>query len=296
MNNKLAYFAKGTPVNAFNAAKVLTIAGVVIDGETVTINNPARSGSDVYEFAADVALSKTLSTNKVVDINTHTVKATGTLTIDTQPIAADTMTIGAKVYTFIANSAARTDGKIRVGTDLASAKLNIVAAINGTDTINTPNPKVSASAFVGDVCTLTALVGGVAGDAIGTTEVLTAVTNIFGATTLGSGADCTATNAALALIAAITALDTQGVGAVTGGAGVVTLTADVAGAAGNLIDIARVMANATFAGSATHLSGGINGVDAPVGTFMVDDTYMYICLDNNDDSGKHWRKVTLNAL
>jgi len=296
MNNRLAYFEKGTPVNAVNAGKALTIAGVVIDGETVTINNPAKAGSDVYEFLADTALSKTTVTNKAVDINSHVTKASGTLTIDTQPTATDTMTIGGKLYTFIANDAVRSNGKIRVGADLAGAKLAIVAAINGTDTFNTPNPKVSASAFASAICTLTALVGGVAGNAVATVETFTAGTNVFGAATLGSGADCSAANAATALIAAITASDTQGVGAVTGGSGVVTLSADVAGIDGNSISLAKAMANATFAGSATHLSGGVDGTESPLGTFMVDNTYLYVALGTNSNGSKNWRKIALSSL
>ena len=42
---------EGTPVNAVASQGTLTISGVAIDGETVTI------GSDVYEFCADAAQS-----------------------------------------------------------------------------------------------------------------------------------------------------------------------------------------------------------------------------------------------
>lgn len=295
MDKHMVFLKKGTPVNAVNASKVLTISGVVVDGETVTINNSNVIGTDVYEFLADVALTKTLPTNKVVDINSYVTRSTGTLTLDTQPTAGDTMTIGGKVYTFIAHGAVLSNGKIDVGTDLASAKVNVVAAINGTDTKNTPNPKASASAFAVNVCTITALVGGTVGDAVDTTETFTANGNVFGAPVLGSGADCSAANAVTALVAAITALDTQGVGAADGAGDTVELTADVAGALGNRIIIAETMANGAFAGAATRLSGGVDGTEALSTDLMFDSTYLYLCVSDNSDSGKNWRRISLGS-
>jgi phage tail sheath gpL-like len=155
---------------------------------------------------------------------------------------------------------------------------------------------VRASAFAANICTLTALVGGVAGDAVATVETFTAGTNVFGAAVLGSGADCTATDAVAALVDAIITLDTQGVGAVDSTGGVVTLTADAAGDDGNAIAISETMLHGAFAAAATHLSGGVDGSDAPLGTFMVDATYLYVLVGVNDDSGKNWRKVALSAL
>lgn len=285
----------GTPVNAVNATKALTISGVVIDGQTVTINNPVITGTDVYEFCADVALSKTTSTNKVVDINAVTTKATNTLTIPTQPTVNDTMTIGTKIYTFVTNGVARVDGGISVGTDLASAKLAIVAAINGTDSVNTPHPLVSASAFNVNVCTLTALIGGVAGNAIATTEVLVAVGNVFSSATLATGANCSNTSAVTALVAAITAVDTQGVGAVDATGGVITLTADVAGVVGNAIILAETLTNGSFTADAVLMSGGIDGTVGFIGQRMVDASYEYRCTAANTTADKNWRRISLGS-
>ena len=113
------------------------------------------------------------------------VKAVGTLTVDTQPTIGDTFTIGGIVYTFVAVVDANAEGEVSIGANVAGAKLAIVAAINGTDGFNNPHPAVTASAFSGDVATLTARIPGEAGDAIATTETFTAGTNIFNATTLG---------------------------------------------------------------------------------------------------------------
>ena len=285
-----------TPVNAVNATKSLAVSGVVVDGETVTINNPAYAGSDVYEFLADTVQSKTAVSNIAVNIMANTVKASNTLTLPTQPTAGDTMTIGTKVYTFVANGAANADGKISVGTSLATAKLAIVAAINGTDSVNTAHPKVSVSAFAGNVCTLTALVGGVAGNAVVTTETFTAVGNVFSAVTLESGADCTAANAITAFVAAVTAHDTQGVAAADGAGDTIDLTADIAGASGNAITLAETLANGAFAGAATHLSGGVDGSVGAEHETAFDATYAYFCLADNGVSGKNWRRIAHGSV
>ena len=69
----------------------------------------------------------------------NAVQAQGKLTIDTQPIADVTITIGSKLYTFVADGTEAVEGDISVGTDLATAQANVVGAINGTDSINTAN-------------------------------------------------------------------------------------------------------------------------------------------------------------
>ena len=279
--------SEGTPVNAVAATETLTISGVVVDGETVTI------GDDVYEFTADAAQSTTNPANFVVDIETYTTKSSGTLTVDTQPSSGDTMTIGEKVYTFVPDGTANADGEISIGTDLATAQANIVAAINGDDGFNEPHTLVSAGDFASDDVTITALVGGVAGDEIATTETFTAGTNVFAAAVLGSGADCTAPNAVTALVAAITASDTQGVGAADGAGDTVVLTADVKGVAGNDIDVAETMANGAFV--ATALAGGVDGTVGAMNQVKLDDTYLYVCVADNGISDANWRRITLGS-
>jgi len=285
----------GTPVNAVAATDIFLITGVSIDGETLTINNPAVPGTDVYEFLADAAQTKTSPTNIAIDISALTGKATGTLTVDTQPTAGDTMWIGDKIYTFVPEGTANAEGEVSVGLDLAGAKLNIVAAINGTDGINNPATAVTAAAFVVNACVITALVGGTAGNSIPTTETFTAGTNVFAAVTLGTGTNCTAVNTATALIAAITASDTQGVGAAVGGGTNVALTADTAGVVGNAITIADTMANGAMTAAATTLKAGVNGTVATGTKFLLDATYLYTALGGNTISQANWRRIALGA-
>ena len=284
----------GTPVNAVNATKALAISGVVLDGETVTINNPAVAGTDVYEFAADVALTVAAG-NIPVNINAVTAKATDGLTMDTNPTVGDTMTIGTKVFTFVPNGTANADGEIDVESLLAGTQANVIAAIMGTDH-NDAHPLVKCDeAFLAGVLAVTALIGGVAGNDIATTETFTAGTNVFSAVKLANGVDCTAPNAVTALAAAITASDTQGVGGVDGAGDVVDLTADVAGVVGNAIIIGETMSHAAFTADATLLSGGVDGTVGSARETKMDSSYVYFCTATNTTADKNWRRVSLGT-
>lgn len=284
----------GTPTNSVEASSELTLMGVVSDSETFTINNPAVAGTNVYEFLSDTAQSKTSPTNIGINITANTVKATGTLTLAAQPTSGDTMTIGTKVYTFVPRGTDTADGEVSIGTDLASAKLALVAAINGTDGVSDPHSSVSAAAFVSDDCVITALVGGTVGNAIATTETFTSNSNIFGGVTLSGGSNCSAANAVTAIIAAVNSNDTQNVAASAGTGTVVVFTADVAGAAGNSIAVSESMANGAFGGST--LSGGANGTPAKKGKILADSSYLYICLADNTTSGKNWKRISLSTF
>ena len=275
-----------TPVNAVAATGTLTLTGVVIDGETVTI------GTDTYEFAADVAQTVGVG-NIAVDILAFSTASAGTLTLPTQPIAGDTMTIGTKTYTFVPDGTENADGEITIGTDLPTAKTAIVAAINGSDAHNTAHPLVSAAAFAVDDCVITALVGGVAGDLIATTETFDAVGNVFDAATLGTtvaGVDCTAADADGAII-----LADAGVGyAMAQGAGTtITVTAATRGIAGNDIATTDTMANGAF-GAAT-LAGGVNGTVGSLRAAYTDATYLYVAVAANTIAGNNWRRVALGT-
>lgn len=221
--------ATGTIANFLRGAHALGIvrfAGVTGDEETITI------GSDVYEF--DTHVAETLANAGAIRLDVSggsTVHSQGTLTMDTQPTATDTVTVGSTTYTWVASGA--TSGQINVGADLAAAKVNFVAAINGTDGINSANAEASAAAFVGNDCVLTALEGGTDGDAVATTETFTAGTNVFDAATLGTttaGVDPTAGESSDAFIAAVNASGTEAIRAIDISANEVLLVATSIGA------------------------------------------------------------------
>jgi hypothetical protein len=94
---------------------------------------------------------------------------------------------GVKVYTFRALVDWDVDGEIAIGATLAETQANIVAAINGTDGVNTPHTQVIIEAFNDEEkAVITAIVPGTTGDTIATTETFTPVTDVFDAATLGT--------------------------------------------------------------------------------------------------------------
>ena len=274
--------SESTPVNAVAASKDLTISGVVVADETVTIDG------DVYVFTAGVDTS---GANIQVDIEASTTKSTGTLTVDTQPTSGDTMTIGTKEYTFVPAGTASGEGQINLGGNVGETQPLIVAAINGTDSVNTANDKASAGAFGGNTSTITALVGGVAGDSIASTSSFAAGTNEFGAVTLGSGADCTEENGAIALVAA----DATASVTLTRATAVVTATAATKGVAGNSIAIAETMANGAWDAGATELSGGVDGTVGAARELAVDASYLYVAVAANTIADANWRRIDLGS-
>lgn len=284
-----AQIPEGTPVNAVAANGTLTIDGVVIDGETVTI------GDEVYEFCADAAQSLTAGSDYAVDIEADTTKSQGTLTVDTQPTVGDTMTIGTKLYTFVAPTSVNGDGDISVGTDAATAQAAIVAAVNGTDGVNAAHPLVTMAAFADNASVITALVGGVAGDLIATTETFTAETNVFDGVKLGTttaGADCVQADAVTALALSITT-NSEIVTGVDGAGDTVVVTYKTKGTVGNGVDTTETMTNGEFGAEA--LAGGVNGtVGTKLQTYQ-DTSYVYFCTADNTIADANWRRISLGT-
>jgi hypothetical protein len=287
---------EGTPINASKASETLTLTGVVVHGESVTINNPDKEGADTYEFLADAA--QVLSVGTIpVDIEADTTKSSINLAIAAQPVSEDTMTIGVgdgiKEYIFVPNTTASGEGQIDVGTDLPTAQANIIAAINGTDGHNTPHTQVSIGDFEANVAIVTALVGGVAGDAIETTETFESVANEFSGATLAGGADCSAVDAIVALLLAVGVADTQDVTAEDGEGPTVIFTSVVGGVIGNAIEVDSNMTNGAFGD--IQMSGGVDGTVAVIGDVKFDNTYLYVAIEDNTIHDTNWRRIALGS-
>ena len=280
---------EGTPVNAAQADGTLELTGDVFDGETVSI------GEDVYEFVADTAQTRAPG-NIAVDIKANTTASTGTLSMATQPTSGDTVTIGEKVYIFVPVGTDTADGEVSIGADAAEAQANLVAAINGTDDISAPHPLVRAGDFAANDMVVTALVGGTAGDAIATTETFAAAGNVFAATTLGSGSDCSEEDAAVALISAINANDTQGVSAEAYGVKAIHVIANVAGLSGNNIAVSTTIQNGAFGNPEPHLMGGADGTVCDGIKFMIDDENLYVSIRPNTTADSNWRVIGLGEF
>lgn len=120
----------------------------------------------------------------------NAVAATRVLTMDTQPTAGDTITIGSRTYTFVAAATADAAGEINLGVNLAATKPLLVAAING-DALNTAHPDVSAATFVSNAMTITAKRRGVAANDIDLAETFTAETNVWAGAKMTGGVNGT---------------------------------------------------------------------------------------------------------
>jgi hypothetical protein len=182
--------------------------GVYLNPEGRLPGRIGRSRQDVYarvrvcndgtfanHSAATIAptdgctIVETHTANKDLTLKSSDVgQATAVLTLDTQPTAGDTFTLGATVYTMMDAGTANSAGEINLGANLAATKPLIVAAING-DANNDANEDFTAAAFSGNTCTLTAVASGTEGNGIATTETFTAGTNVFGAAESAGGTD-----------------------------------------------------------------------------------------------------------
>lgn len=146
---------------------------------------------DSYGTGQVVAYTGTAGT---IAQGVSTVQATATLTSNnTNVTAADTVTIGNKVYTFV-TPVGSTEGNVLIGANADASLLNLIRAINHTGTPDTDykcaaaHTQVSAAASVtAHAFAITALVGGA--DANEYALATDAVTLSWSSDTLVGGAD-----------------------------------------------------------------------------------------------------------
>lgn len=176
---------------------ILLVGAAGKDSETVTI------GDRVFELSTDANIT---AGRILVDLSASSAAAaTGTLTTTGNAVADETVTIGARVYTFKAASTAA--NQVTVGANAAESLDNLVAAITGAagagtkygtgTAVHADVTAVRASATM----VVTAKVKGTAGNAIASTETMTNAS--WGGSVLASGADATATQTRDALVTAI---------------------------------------------------------------------------------------------
>lgn len=115
-------------------------------------------------------------TTDTPNVSIVSTKAFGTITVTADPLTNETFVVNGVTYTFKAIPTARTHVKITAGNNTAMAAA-IRDAINGYENRYTGKaavPIIVATSALG-VCTVTAPVGGVAGNAITFTESVTGV-------------------------------------------------------------------------------------------------------------------------
>jgi len=309
--NYLAAAVNGTDginvtANAFVTARADVGASTVV----VTARNLGAGGDALVftEAATNVTMdgSGTLGGTTAgvdpvyfpIDITSYAGKSQGTLTLATviDPADADTMTVDTTVYTFVETAASA--GDIAVGDNLLETAANIVAAINGTDGVNTAHATVSAAGGGAGVVILTARTGGVAGDSIATTETFTAVGNVFDAATLGTttaGDEVDDSELVDAVVAAITALHTSGDVPFTAvdDTNNAVITCDEHGVGPNGWPIYE---NLTASG-VTQTTAGVDGTAASAGTQRETDNRIYTCVTSDEDNKEFvWSWINANTI
>lgn len=117
--------------------------------------------------------------------------ATGTLTLSGNAVADETVTIGAKTYTWKA-TVSTTANQVKIGATASDSLDNLIAAVNagaGSGTVygssTTANAAGTAAAGAGDTLVFTAGAVGTASNSVATTETMTA--GSWGAATLTGG-------------------------------------------------------------------------------------------------------------
>lgn len=109
-------------------------------------------------------------------------KATGSITVGGQPVAAETVTINGQVVTFVASGA--TGFQVNIGATTADTAANLRTLINA-------NPAVFnvTAGGTGNTVSLTAIAGGVGGNAITLAEAVAAAAFTVSGATLTGGLD-----------------------------------------------------------------------------------------------------------
>lgn len=121
--------------------------------------------------------------------------ARATLYLAALPTADDTVTIGTQTYTF--KAAAGAADTVAIGATVADTVDNLVAAILATSSLEgssfgtgtAANADATASAFYDDQLAVYAKTAGTAGNAVATTETLTAAASAFNFATLVGGSN-----------------------------------------------------------------------------------------------------------
>lgn len=190
---KILQFAALAALAFTHNQNVLAVGAATKEAETITI------GTAVFE----IDLGGGVSTGRyAVTLTASATAAAGTLTFAENAVDTNTVTIGTTVYTFVAAAAAA--GEVTIGADASGSIDNLIAAINGTDGINTAHGRVTAAAGAGDTMVITATIKGTGFNTYATTDTL-AGASAWGAVTMAGGADPSAANSITAIVAAINA-------------------------------------------------------------------------------------------
>ena len=235
---------------------------------------------------------------KPIDITATADKSVGTLTFIGALTVDDQVRVGATTYTGVANADTPVAGEFRIGAGSAGAITNIIAAVNGTDGINTANASATLAAGAGATLVATAKVGGVAGDAIVSTDPTDVANKMsWGGATLASGADTTQSEAVTAVALAMnnTVSNVTNFSAVDGAGDTVVVTHNLHGTIPNGYGFADTDTDSDI--SSAETTAGVAGTEGIAGAQYEDDDYLYTCTSVTAANDAYtWKKSPLVGL
>ena len=230
-----------------------------------------------------------------IDITSTSTKAVGTLTFIDEIRINDQVTLGATTYTAIANGQTAVAGQFNLGSGTAGNITNLIAAINGTDGVNTANASATAASGAGATLVATAKVGGVASGSIASTDPTDDQNHMsWGASTLAHDGGVTDENEAA--IAAATAINGRAAFSAVRSGATVVVTHTLHGTVPNgykfndAVDAGNDISNATT-------TAGVAGTEGVAGAQYEDDNYLYTCTSANATNEAYtWKKSPIVAL
>ena len=291
-----------TPVNAVAASKVLTIGTNPVESATVTI------GGTTYKFRVAVGAGT---------------KAEQTLTFNTElPHDGDTVILGITTYTF-KTALTPTANEVLIDADVTTTIDNLVAAVSGGAGAGTKyatgtsdiSAMVTPTKATADTFKVVYYVEGTLGNSFDTLGTLTHAA--WGDVTLLGGVNPEAANDVLIGADVSGSIDNL-VLAINAGAGIgtnygtgtvvnayvtgvktttstMTVTNKVKGVIGHSTAIAESLADGSWAGAATFLSGGIDGTVGEANETCSDANYIYHAPVANTIADAYWKKIPLNS-
>ena len=230
-----------------------------------------------------------------IDITSTSTKAVGTLTFIDEIRANDQVKLGDTTYTAIANGQTPVAGQFNLGSGTAGNITNLIAAINGTDGVNTANASATAASGAGATLVATAKVGGAASGAIASTDPTDDQNHMsWGASTLAHDGGVTDENEAA--IAAATAINGRAAFSAVRSGATVVVTHTLHGTVPNgykfndAVDAGNDISNATT-------TAGVAGTEGVAGAQYEDDNYLYTCTSANATNEAYtWKKSPIVAL
>lgn len=162
-----------------NGRKLVDEVAATYVGVTDNLTDETPSGEVIvtkvgHRFGAGAVAITMAGDIPSLVVGTPAVAADAVLTIDAtfNAVAAETVTIGGVVYTFVAG-VPTTEGEVQIGGSRLTTLANLTATINGSSTLTDAHPLVRATDGGDGTMTITARTPGTVGNGIVTAEDLT---------------------------------------------------------------------------------------------------------------------------